>query len=103
MFLSFLEKFSGISWWRVGAGVLVGLLILFALKYIWVGRPQEFYDRGYETATSVQKAACEKEKRERNDEIIKRQQEEQKRRARILAAPDLDPDALLARMSSGRL
>jgi len=98
-----LKRVSGVNWLRVGAGVVVGILIILAARYVWVGRPQEFYDRGVEVATLSETAACEKEKRDRNEEIFKRQQAEQKRRAKILAAPDLDSDGILERMSSGRL
>ena len=98
-----LSVFSGLNWWRVGAGVVLGIAIIFAARYVWIGRPQEFYDRGVETGASAEKARCESQERKRNEEVFKRREAEHKRRESILSAPDLPASRLLERMRLGDL
>lgn len=93
-----LNRLSGVSWWRVGGGVIGGLIALFLIYYAWVLRPQEFLDRGIEKGRAEQKSVCDNRERERDAAIFKYQMSEQERRAKILAKPNLPAADLLRRM-----
>lgn len=98
-----MDLIGGVNWARVGLGVVVGLALYFAAHYVWIGRPNEFYTRGFDAATAAEKFACAEQERLKNEEIFKRSESEQKRRAKILARPHATPDRLLERMRSGKI
>lgn len=61
----------------------MGLLLIFLVKYIWVGRPEEFKTAGFNAGMAAAQLTCEKEKKERDDAAQRDNDKVQKERAKI--------------------
>lgn len=97
----FVPQIKALNWWRIGGAVLLGLLFLFLLKFVWVGRPEEFRTAGYNAGMAAAQLTCEKEKKARDDVAQRYNDKIQKERSKIAARPRNPAARILERMYLG--
>lgn len=106
MFQSLIEtivpQLKAVRWLRVVVGAFGGLLLVFLIyliaHFIWVGRPQEFYVRGYEKGIADEVKRQNEIERISREKIAEKVKSENERRQKILSAPSRSPDDLLKLM-----
>lgn len=95
------KEASGLNWLRIGMFVGLGLFIIFTLHFVWVARPNDFYNQGKKDGIAEQNIKCEKEKKEKDDAIQLERNKIQKKRAEILSRPRTPANITLERMYMG--
>lgn len=102
-----MPQLKAIKWARVAVGVIGGLLlsalVYFLLMFVWVGRPQEFYNSGYAAGVAWESKRRDDLERSDREKIAEKIKNENQRRQKILSAPSHSPDVLLERMLRGDL
>lgn len=98
--LEFLTKFlGGVSWWRVGFGVLSGVIILCVWHFIWVSRPNDFYNNGVKDETQH----CRRDQDAAHIKALELEKSREEERSKVAVRPHSLPDVLLNLMQRNDL